>query len=148
MSYSEKVLIKGSPQQVFKAISGNVHQWWGKTDAPVNQINDEFTTSFAETFWKFRITLFEPDKKIVWTCIEAKHIHSGHEGIEKEWLGTSVEWVLEEQADEKSTLLSFTHNGLVPELNCYDICYPAWEKFVTKSLKSFVESGKGMPALL
>lgn len=146
MSYSEKVIINGSQKQVFDAISNQVQEWWGNTNNPVYAVGDEFTTRFDRTYWKFKISEFEPYNKIVWNCIEARHIHAGHEGIEKEWIGTSVEWVLEKSSD-KETLLHFVHNGLVPELNCYETCFPAWEMFVTKSLKSFIETGKGMPSL-
>ncbi len=146
MSFTLKVSIKGNTKQVFEAISHNVQDWWGNTDYPVSSIGDEFTTSFGSTFWKFKISEFEPNSKIVWNCIDAKHIHTGYDGIEKEWIGTSVEWKKEESIQGK-TLLYFTHNGLVPELNCYEICFPAWERFVTQSLKSFVENGKGMPHL-
>ena len=111
----------------------------------MTNINDVFTTSFDKTYWKFRISEFDPSTKVVWHCIDARHVHSGYDGIEKEWIGTSVEWVLEPKGD--STTLHFSHNGLVPSLNCYEICTPAWEMFVTKSLKSFVETGKGMPIL-
>ena len=147
MSYTEKVLIKGSSQQVFDAISTHVQDWWGNTNHPVMGVGDEFITSFDKTYWKFKISEFDSPTKIVWNCIDARHVHRGYEGIEREWIGTSVEWVLEEGQSKKETLLHFTHNGLVPDLNCYEICTPAWEMFVTKSLKRFVEHGKGMPHL-
>jgi uncharacterized protein YndB with AHSA1/START domain len=146
MSYTEEVLIKASNKQVFDAISQHVQKWWGNTDCSVRAIGDEFTTTFDKTYWKFKITEFEADIKIVWSCIDARHIHTGYEGIEKEWVGTSVEWILEESGKDE-TLVLFKHNGLVPELNCYEICFPAWEMFVTRSLKSFVETGIGMPYL-
>lgn len=41
----------------------------------------------------------------------------------------------------------FIHNGLVPELNCFEICYPTWKHFVTQSLKKFIETGTGIPYL-
>ena len=146
MSYSTQVLIKGPPRQVFEAIAHHVQQWWGYTDLPVRGVGDVFTTRFDTTFWKFEVSTFEPHSHIIWHCIEARHIHKGYEGIETEWIGTSVEWKLE-AVGEQDTLLHFLHNGLVSELNCYEICYPAWEYFVTQSLKQFVETGKGMPAL-
>lgn len=146
MSYSTSVSIKANSATVFNAITKSVKKWWGNTDFPVSKLDDEFTTSFDKTFWKFKILEFKPHSKIVWDCIDAKHIHTGYKGIEKEWIGTSVEWKLEEK-NQNETILYFTHNGLVPELNCYEICFPAWEIFVTQSLKSFIESGKGMPHL-
>lgn len=146
MSYSQKVLINGTPEQIFDAIANHVQAWWGNTDNGVAAIGDEFTTSFDQTYWKFRITQFEPNAKIVWHCTDARHIHKGYDDIEKEWVGTSVEWNIEE-SNGQQTALNFAHNGLTSDLNCYKICTPAWEMFVTKSLKSFVETGKGMPVL-
>ena len=146
MSYATKVLIRGNKEKVFDAISQHVQKWWGNTDSQVFKIGDEFTTSFDSTYWKFKISEYRPFSLITWDCIDAKHIHSGYNGIEKEWIGTSVNWSLEE-IDKNETLLNFTHNGLTPELNCYEICYPAWERFVTQSLKKFVETGIGMPHL-
>lgn len=146
MSYTTKVSINGSSKQVFDAISNNVQEWWGNTDCSVKSIGDEFTTSFDSTYWKFKIIEFVPNSKIVWKCIDARHIHAGHDEIEKEWEGTFIEWNLEE-VDKNETVLHFAHNGLVPALNCYEICFPAWERFVAQSLKSFVETGKGMPHL-
>ncbi|WP_301162011.1 hypothetical protein [uncultured Winogradskyella sp.] len=146
MSYTTMVSINGTKQEVFNAISQHVQKWWGNTDNSVSSVGDEFTTSFDSTYWKFRISEFEPNTKIVWKCVEAKHIHNGYDGIEKEWEGTIVEWVLEDKG-QNAIILNFAHNGLVPELNCYEICFPAWERFVTQSLKSFVETGTGMPHL-
>ena len=146
MSYKTQVLISGNRKQVFEAIAQQVQNWWGNTDYSVSAINDEFTTSFGQTYWKFKISTFEPYATIVWSCIDAKHIHDGYQGIEKEWIGTTVEWRLE-AVNPNETLLHFAHNGLVPNLNCYEICFPAWERFVTKSLKSFIETGVGMPHL-
>ncbi|MHA7058899.1 SRPBCC family protein [Aquimarina sp. M1] len=146
MSYTISVSIEANSEAVFNAITQSVQEWWGYTNSAVSKLDDEFTASFDKTCWKFKISEFEPNSKIVWQCIHAKHIHSGYDGIEKEWIGTKVEWYLEEKS-QNETILNFIHNGLVPKLNCYEICWPAWERFVTQSLKSFVESGKGMPHL-
>ena len=65
MSYTTKVLIKGTKQQIFDAISTHVQKWWGYTDNSVSLVGDEFTMSFDSTYWKFKITEFEPNTKIV-----------------------------------------------------------------------------------
>lgn len=147
MSYTTTVLIKGTKEQVFNAISKNIEKWWGKTDNSVSSVDEDFTTSFDNTYWKFKISEYKPNTKIVWKCIEAKHIHTGYSDIEKEWEGTFVVWTLKEKS-QNETILHFAHNGLIPTLNCYDICFPAWENFVTKSLKQYVETGIGIPYLV
>lgn len=145
MNYNQIVEISANQEKIFKAITQSIEKWWGPTDLPVTKIGDEFTTRFDETFWKFKIIEFQKFDKITWECIDAKHIHSGYENIEKEWIGTSVHWSIESLG--LTSKIIFTHTGLTPELNCYDACKPAWDMFITKSLKSFVETGIGMPYL-
>ncbi|OJJ17280.1 hypothetical protein BKI52_31765 [marine bacterium AO1-C] len=146
MSYTQQVSILSDSEKIFNAITQHIPKWWGNTDSPVSKVGDEFITSFDKTYWKFRIAELIPGKKIIWECIEAKHIHNGYDNIEKEWLGTFVNWTIDHVSEKESKLL-FSHDGLTSDLNCYEICTPAWDRFVTQSLKSFVETGKGMPHL-
>lgn len=39
----------------------------------------------------------------------------------------------------------FTHQGLVPAYECYEICFDAWTKYITKSLRNLIVSGKEQP---
>ncbi|HCS19099.1 MAG TPA: hypothetical protein DIW47_00800 [Bacteroidetes bacterium] len=39
----------------------------------------------------------------------------------------------------------FTHEGLVPEYECYAICENAWNSYIQGSLRTLIESGKGNP---
>ena len=43
------------------------------------------------------------------------------------------------------TQLTFTHQGLVPEYECYEICDGAWKMFIGKSLSDLITTGKGQP---
>jgi hypothetical protein len=43
------------------------------------------------------------------------------------------------------TQLTFTHIGLVPEYECYNICTDSWGNYIKGSLKSLIETGKGNP---
>jgi len=144
MAFKLDVWIASNPERVFNAINQHLHDWWGETDFTVNAVGDVFTTQFKPTRWTFKVTAFIPNQRIVWECIEAYHVHTGMTGIEKEWLGTTVKWSLREE--QGGTQVRFQHVGLTRELNCYEVCSPAWEMFVTGSLKQFVETGKGMPA--
>ncbi len=44
-----------------------------------------------------------------------------------------------------STLLHFEHEGLTPQLECYQICEDGWGHFLKTSLNKLVETGKGEP---
>jgi hypothetical protein len=39
----------------------------------------------------------------------------------------------------------FTHIGLVPEYECYEACNQGWTHYIQNSLKSLIETGKGLP---
>jgi hypothetical protein len=46
---------------------------------------------------------------------------------------------------ENTTQIDFTHIGLVPEIECYDVCEEGWNTHITVSLARFINEGKGMP---
>ena len=60
-----------------------------------------------------------------------------------EWIGTKIIFEISNQGDK--TLLQFTHLGLVPEYECYQICYDAWSGFIKKSLYNLLTTGFGQP---
>ncbi len=43
------------------------------------------------------------------------------------------------------TQLTFTHLGLVPAYECYNICNDAWGNYIRSSLKGRIATGKGKP---
>ncbi len=45
----------------------------------------------------------------------------------------------------KGTEIRFTHLGLVPEYECFDICSDAWTSYIGGSLRSLIVKGKGQP---
>jgi len=146
MNYSQEVVVNASTQNAFEALAKTVDKWWGKIDKPVNKVGDEFTITFGETFWKFRVLKFEDNKNLSYECYDANHVHEGVTGIETEWIGTTLNWNLEEV--EGNTKISFLHEGLVQDLSCYNICEGAWDFFILDSLKNYLETGKGSPHII
>ena len=43
------------------------------------------------------------------------------------------------------TQINFTHIGLVPEVECYDMCVKGWDQYVKGSLLKFITEGEGQP---
>ena len=67
-----------------------------------------------------------PDKRIVWLVTESKL-----DWLEKdrsEWTGTKM--IFEITAKRDVTLLTFVHNGVVPENECYDKCSKGWNMII------------------
>jgi hypothetical protein len=60
-----------------------------------------------------------------------------------EWNGTKV--VFEIAREGNKTEVRFTHEGLVPDYQCFDKCSSAWGFYINDSLKSLITAGKGDP---
>ncbi len=77
-------------------------------------------------------------------CVEALHLYEGKpKEIETEWLDTTVIWKIEGQGDK--TVIHFEHDGLKPNLHCYEICEAGWDMFFVDSLKAYLDAGVGKP---
>ena len=137
MNYTQQFSTHVNQEVIFKAISKQLNDWWGKTDLPVSKIGDEFTTSFDNAFWKFRVIDFKNNEKLTWLCIDGKPEFNA------EWIGTKVDWNI--FLSNGLTKLNVVHEGLTPDFECYNICAPTWDIFITSSLKTFVETGIGSP---
>lgn len=137
MNYSQNIKVSASSEKIFKAITSQLNDWWGRTDKSVSKIGDEFTTSFGKAYWKFKILDYKENEILTWKCI------AGEPEFNAEWIDTTIYWNI--SSSEGMTKISFLHDGLIPEFKCYDICAPTWDMFITQSLKMFVETGKGNP---
>ena len=143
MNYETSIRIDTKKENAFKAVASDLEKWWGKVDNQVSKEGDNFTISFGKTKWKFVITEFSPYNQISWKCIEAEHVVKGLKNIKEEWLNTELVWTFKENGSEVE--VSLVHNGLTPELNCYNICESGWSYFISTSLKNYLDTGKGNP---
>jgi hypothetical protein len=60
-----------------------------------------------------------------------------------EWSGTHLTFMLRPRQGGGTTL-EFRHQGLTPQLHCYDHCSRGWDYFLP-SLRDFVDTGTGHP---
>ena len=84
------------------------------------------------------MTRFKSPTLLSWKCIDANQIIEGLEGVQKEWVGTQLHWVIEE-INSGACRVTFTHEGLVPDFICYDFCSAAWDHFFGERLKAYLE---------
>ncbi|SHE59108.1 SRPBCC family protein [Pedobacter caeni] len=130
-----------TPDAVFNAIT-NVRGWWSENiEGNTTQLNDEFTYQFRDIH-KCTMKLIEliPNQKIVWLVLDN---YFNFTEDKTEWTGTKLEFNLSEK--EGKTQVQFTHWGLVPAYECYDICFDSWNGYVKKSLRNLITTGKGQP---
>lgn len=139
--FTTTFLVDQSPKQVFKAVT-NVRGWWqglyeeeiiGKTEA----LNDEFTfrAGAGAHYSKQRLIEMVPDKKVVWLVTEGELSF-----VEKkdEWKGTKIIFDIAKKGNQ--TEVRFTHQGLNPDIECYDSCSSAWQMYLDQKFVPLVES--------
>lgn len=129
-----------TPGQVFRAIN-QVRDWWTgyyseEIKGNTEKLNDEFSFRAAggAHYTKQKIVETIPGKKVVWLIT-----HSELSFLEKkdEWIGTKV--IFDISAKGGKTQLVFTHEGLTPEIECYDSCAPAWSEYLQHKLLPLID---------
>lgn len=140
-SFTTMVTFAKPQQEIFKHITHDVVKWWGGKDLKGSTValNDEFTIHHPGThFSRQKIVELIPDKKVVWLVTESEF--SWLKGNKAEWTNTKM--ILELSTDDDKTVLHFTHEGLVPGLECYERIAEGWKTVIGSWLVKFVNTGK------
>lgn len=130
--------VNQTPKEVFSAIN-NVRAWWsGTIDGQTDKKGAEFTYRYQDIHRsKQKITEFIPNKKVVWRVVDS---YLSFVEDKAEWNGTDIVFEITKKGNQ--TKLTFSHVGLVPTIACYDKCAPAWDFYITKSLKNLITKTK------
>nr|WP_314898251.1 SRPBCC domain-containing protein [uncultured Flavobacterium sp.] len=139
--FTTTLLVNQTPEEVFNAIN-NVRGWWSEEiEGSTDQVNDVFTYHY-EDIHRCQMKLIEvtPNEKVVWLVIEN---YFNFTKDKSEWTGTKISFEISKK--DNQTQIRFTHLGLVPEYECYDICRDAWSNYIHNSLRSLITTGKGQP---
>lgn len=139
--FTTTLIVDQSPEQVFNAIT-NVRGWWSEQiDGNTAQFKDVFDYHY-EDIHRCKVKLIEviQNEKIVW-LVEQNYFKFTED--ETEWTGTKPTFEISEK--DGKTELRFTHVGLVPDYECFDICKDSWTNYIQNSLKKLITTGKGLP---
>lgn len=142
-NYSNIIKLNVPADSIFDALTNKIPFWWTEMfEGSANKQHDIFTVRFGESVYKtMQVKELSDNSKIVWSVINSLIAIPGLKN-QTEWIGTTIEWKIIPHEDKTELLL--THIGLLPDIECYDICTNGWKQF-TDSLKLFVETGKGNP---
>jgi Activator of Hsp90 ATPase homolog 1-like protein len=141
--FTTTFLVDQSPNEVFKAVT-NVRGWWqGLYEEEINgktqDLHDEFTfrAGGGAHYSKQRLLELVPDKKVVWLVTEGA---LSFVDKKDEWKGTKI--IFDISTKGNKTKVQFTHEGLNPQIECYDSCSSAWQMYLDQKLIPLIKSIK------
>jgi hypothetical protein len=137
-NYHTSIEVAQSPTEVFNALR-NVSQWWS-TDFEGNssRLNDEFIINHPNRHYsKQKLVEVIPNKKIVWLVTESRL--DWLKNNKQEWTNTKM--IFEINAKDDHSILHFTHEGLVPEKECYAMCQKGWDLIIKDWLFHLITVG-------
>src|SRR5437763_10304269 len=112
-----------TPEAVFRLVL-DIEQWWsGLYEETINgtsqKVNDEFTfkAGGGAHYSKQRLIDLIPSKRVVWLVTDSKLNFLTNEA---EWTDTKI--CFDISSEENKTKVTFTHDGLVPQIECYNGC--------------------------
>jgi hypothetical protein len=139
-NFSMSFTVDQTPEAVIAAIC-NVRGWWsegivGRTE----QVGDRFTHSVLDLHrCDLAVKELVPGKKVVWTVIDN---YFSFTQDDSEWQDTDIVFEIARRAGK--TEVSFTHVGLVPAYECYNVCIDGWTTYLN-SLRDLITTGTGQP---
>ena len=142
--FQTTIKLEKSSRDVFKAITDDLAKWWGGEDltGSTTKLNDEFVIHHPGAHYsKQKLVEIIPDKKVVWLITESEL--SWLEKDKHEWTNTKLIFEITGEGDK--TLLRFTHEGLVPEKECYKRCaHEGWTIVIKERLFNFINTGSAI----
>lgn len=140
-NYTTTITVNKDISSAFNGIK-NFRAWWseeivGNTD----KVGETFFYHYKDVhLCKIKLIEMVADKKLVYQVIDNEFNFTKDK---TEWINTQLIFDLSTQAGK--TQIVFTHEGLVPKYECYNVCNDAWTSYIQGSLKDFIEIGKGKP---
>src|SRR5882762_8138071 len=116
--YNVSITVNATAQEAFKSIN-SVTKWWTEhLEGNSKKLNDEFTVRFDDVHVSTqKLVEVIPDKKIVWLVTDSK---LNFIKDKQEWTGTKISFEIGKK--DNKTQIRFTHEGLVPDRECFDAC--------------------------
>ncbi len=138
--FTANIHVNATANEAFEKIA-KVDDWWSKnfTGRALRQ-GDTFTIRSGDTKVHFRVTEAIPGEIIVWRVTDC---HLPWLNDKTEWTDTKVIWEIFPKIN--GTQIKMTHVGLMPDMECYEMCRDDWMDFIKGSLLKFINENKGVP---
>ncbi|MEU5994654.1 SRPBCC domain-containing protein [Spirillospora sp. NPDC047418] len=140
-SFATTFAVDRSPQEAFEAIT-DVRGWWSQgVEGVADRVGGEFDYRFKDVHrCRIRVTELVPGRKVAWLVLDN---YFNFTDDQAEWKDTEVVFEITENGGGAE--IHFTHVGLVPQYECYDVCANAWAGYIGGSLRNLITTGEGQP---
>lgn len=141
--FTTTILVDQTPQQGYDAIN-NVRGWWSENiEGSTDTLNSVFVYHYKDVhLCKIKVSELIPAQKVTWHVLENYFQFTDDKS---EWKETNI--IFDIATKDDKTALTFTHQGLTPQYECYQVCFDAWTNYIQNSLYNLVTTGKGSPTL-
>jgi len=139
--FTTTILVDQTPQEAYNAIN-NVRGWWSENiEGSTDKLNSEFDYHYEDVhLCKIKVIELIPAQKVVWHVLDNYFKFTQDAS---EWKDTKI--IFDITKKDSKTEVRFTHQGLTPQYECYQICFDAWTNYIQNSLRNLVTTGKGNP---
>lgn len=139
--YTTSFTVEKPASEVFRAIA-DFRSWWSEQiQGSSDKLNDVFLYHYKEVhICKLKLVERIEDERLVYTVLDN---HFSFTTDPREWIDTQL--VFELSSENGKTTVTFTHQGLTAEHECYAVCHDAWTSYIQGSLQSLLVTGKGKP---
>ena len=122
-NYTATIEVAKSPQEVFNCLT-EVTKWWSKDfEGYSAKLNDEFVIHHpGQHYSKQNLIEFIPNLSIVWLVTESRLYWLTND--QQEWTDTKMNFGISHRGNKTS--IHFTHEGLTPDKECYEMCAQGW----------------------
>ncbi|HEY5405634.1 MAG TPA: SRPBCC domain-containing protein [Ginsengibacter sp.] len=143
-SINARIEIAKSPREVFNCIT-DVTKWWSRDfEGSSTILNDEFVIHHPNQHYsKQKLIEVIPNKKMVWLVTDSTLYWLQND--KHEWTNTKM--IFEITTAGNKIILHFTHEGLIPEKECYAMCEKGWSMIITNWLFHFITYGTSSPEM-
>jgi uncharacterized protein YndB with AHSA1/START domain len=138
-SYTTSFTVPQPPEVVFAAIN-NPRAWWSDAiEGETDRIGAVWRYHFRDIHrCVIKVSEMAPGR-VVWHVLDNDFNFIADKA---EWVDTRM--VFDVTTKGGMTEVRFTHVGLVPTYECYEVCENAWGTYIG-SLKSLIATGTGFP---
>ena len=141
--FTTTIEVDQTPMEAFNAINDVRGSWPGEIEGNSKKLNDEFIYRYKKFHYsKQKLVEIIPGKKIEWLVTDSSLNFVENKS---EWTGTKIIFEISEKNGK--TQIRFTHEGLVPDYECFDSCSNAWSDIIKNGLRNLISKGKGEASL-